>query len=365
MLQEELVKAVAHADVGRIKALKETIRNHDDPWRIHLFLFPLVQRVLNPPFINPHLPKMYSICRDFLPYLSKEGLSSLIYLELLEYARRAKLEEFTPKPLPSSKVSFVDIEKSVTAKDREEATLLLGAFLQQQGGQELLRRLLLLGSGYLDQSLGHSVSCTAFILLEIIERASSEATPALFLLADYFCKGGFQTTPPLLAATSSVPIDRHLARAVTGTGFLDLHHTITLYAIERTKSFFTPAEQGHLIAAWLRFVGDKQEELRSFSAGGKITEYARFYASFAKRDAAALLDLTGEMIVSPADRFRLCSFLVTSVCDLYQGDYNPHYLTGLGALFWVINAFHHNTSLVRNALFQYLDFYFENLKLEN
>ena len=105
---------------------------------------------------------------------------------------------------PRSKVDFADIEKSIGAKDREKATLLLCAFLEQQGAGELLRRLLLLGSGYLDESLGHSVSCTAFILLEVIERSGIDAAPALFLLADYFCKGGFHTTPSLNARACPV-----------------------------------------------------------------------------------------------------------------------------------------------------------------
>jgi len=70
------------------------------------------------------------------------------------------------------------------------------------------------------------------------------------------------------------------------------------------------------------------------------------------------------MFHSPEDRSKLCFFLVTGVCELYQGDYDPHYLTGLAALFWVINTFHDDAFLVRNALYQYLSFYFKNLSLK-
>lgn len=365
MILKELAEAVENSDVAPINAMKETIRNHDDPWQIHLALFPAVQRVLNPPFINPHLPKMYNICRDFVPYLSKEGIGKLVYLELVEYARRAKLEEAPAMMPPRSKVDFADIEKSLGAKDREKAALLLCAFLEQRGGAELLRRLLLLGSGYLDQSLGHSVSCTAFILLEVIARSGTDAAPALFLLADYFCKGGFHTTPSLDAGPAPGPLAGHLSRAVTGTGFVDIHHTITLYAIERTTSFFTPEEHDHMIAAWLRFMGDKKAEPRSFASGGNIADYDRFYHSFSKLDEDAVQDLTGEMISSPEDRSRLCSFLVRAVCDLYQGDYNPHYLTGLGSLLWVVNTYNFDPGLVRNALHQYLGFYFRSMRSED
>lgn len=361
---EELAEAIENSDTARINGMKEAIRNHDDPWQIHLSFFPAVQRVLNPPFINPHLPKMYYICRDFAPYLSKEGIGSLVCLELVEYARRAKLEEAGLKPPPTSRIDFADIEKSIAEKDREKTAMLLCAFLDQQGGNELLRRLLLLGSGYLNQSLGHSVSCTAFILLEIIARSGTDATRTLFLLADYFCKGGFHTTPRL---QSGVPgsFSDHLPRSVTGTGFVDLHHTITFYAIERTKAFFTPEEYAHMTAAWLQFMDNKEAGLKSFSTDGKITGYDSFYKVFSQLDAGRVINLTGDMIGPQVERSRLCSFLITAVCDFYQGDYNPHYLTGLGSLIWFMNTFHHDVTLVQNALYQYLGFYFKGMKSED
>ena len=70
MFINDVVDAVEKSDVARINALRGAIGTHDDPWKIHLSLFPAVDRVLNPPFINPHLPKMYNICRDLLPPIS-------------------------------------------------------------------------------------------------------------------------------------------------------------------------------------------------------------------------------------------------------------------------------------------------------
>jgi hypothetical protein len=54
--------------------LTEEIRKGSDVWEIHLGLFPVVQQVLNPPFINPHLPKMYRIYRQLLPYLEPDEI---------------------------------------------------------------------------------------------------------------------------------------------------------------------------------------------------------------------------------------------------------------------------------------------------
>jgi len=364
MIPKDLEEAVEKSDVARINALKGAIAAYDDPLEIHLSLFPLIDRVINPPFINPHLPKMYGICRDLAPHLSKEGMRSLVYLESIEYARRPKLDIAARKAVLPSAVDFADIEKSIVEKDRDKAALLLDAFVEQQGMGELIRRLLLLGSGYLSQSLGHSVSCTAFILLELLERPDAK-WPALFLLADYFCKGGFHATPLLTGESRKLSLDEYLSRSVSGTGFVDLHHTITFFAIERTRSFFTPAEHGHMVSAWTAFINDKPTGPRAFPQEGKIGDYAQFKESFSRLDADLMLDLTAGMIASPGDRSRLCTFLATSVCDLYQGEYDPHYLTGLGSLLWLINNHYHNVGLVQNALYQYLGFYFKNMKPES
>lgn len=120
-----------------------------------------------------------------------------------------------------------------------------------------------------------------------------------------------------------------------------------------------------MVHAWARFLGDKQAEPRSSMTNGKIGDYAQFRESFSQLDANLMLNLIGGMIGSPSDRSRLCSFLATGVCDLYQGNYDPHYLTGLGSLMWLINTYHHNVGLVQDALYQYLGFYFENVRSED
>ena len=207
-----------------------------------------------------------------------------MYLELIEYARRPKLGQVPWKTTPRSTVNFADIEKSIAEKDRDNVALLLDAFIEQQGLPKLIRSLLLLGSGYLGQSLGHAVSCTAFILLELRLRRGVNRWAALTLLADYFCKGGFCVTPSLTEDIPELSFDECLSRSVTGTGFVDLHHTITLFAIERTRSFLTRAEHRHMLHAWVRFAGDKPEQPRSFTTQGKIGDYAQFRESFSQLD---------------------------------------------------------------------------------
>jgi hypothetical protein len=178
-MTDDMLQALENSDVAGVSDMvRERMRKNSDVWEIHLSLFPMAQRVLNPPFINPHLPKMYRICKEFVPYLQKDEIRALVLLEAVKYSRRPKLGKLPKQDLLSSSVSFSDVESAIREQNVEKTAVLMASFCAQQGGVNLARRLLLLGSGYLDDSLGHSVSCTAFILLEMLERKDQDPWPA-------------------------------------------------------------------------------------------------------------------------------------------------------------------------------------------
>jgi hypothetical protein len=309
---------------------------------------------------------MYRICREFIPYLETNEIEGLVRLEVSEYARRPKLEKLPKKdPLPSP-ISFKEVESAIGEQDREKTAVLMRTFLEQKGIEEAARRLLLLGSGYLSQSLGHSVSCTAFILLEMMEQKDRDPWPALSTLADYFCKGRFKETPPLqkrIAAPSEEGLEHHLERAVSGEGVVNLHHTITLYAMERVAHLFRREEHDHMISRWISFMEGKKAELRAMD--GQETEtpvdYKQFYNSFSKLETKPVIASLRGMLGSPQGRKRLGRFLIRGLCDLYQGNYNPHYVTGLGSALWVVDRFWKRPPIALNAVFQYLSFFFGDL----
>lgn len=280
-----LLHAVESSDVTRaLELFKAELRKGVDAWDIHLSLFPFVQRVMNPPFINPHLPKMYCIYRELISHLTKDEIAGLVELEINEYTRRPKLEKLLKAKVMTSTVSFNQIESAIREQDREKTATLMATFSAKQGGTELARRLLLLGSGFLDVSLGHSISCTAFILLETLGRPDQDPWPALATLADYFCKGRFDTTPGLegLKFYPDEILDHHMLRATSGRGILNLHHTITRYAIERVRKFFHQEEYNHMINVWIDFLGDKEaERVRVDTSGmGPAVDYEGFSALF-------------------------------------------------------------------------------------
>jgi hypothetical protein len=364
----DLLQAIDASDFTRASTqFKKKLEKGSDAWDIHLSLFPTVQGVLNPPFINPHLPKMYHIFRDFIPYLTKEDIPSLVQLEITEYAKRPKMEKLPKAKGVTSFISFREVELAIDQRDPEKTATLMATFNSQKGGIEFSRRLLLLGSGYLDDSLGHSISCTAPILLEMIERRDQDPWPVLTTLADYFCKGAFHTTPRLQKLAPFAPEDaikHHLLRATSGTGIVNLHHTLTVFTIEKVRHFFNKEEYDHLVAAWIAFLARKKgEEIKSdLPEAGPIADYPKFNEVFSRLKTKPVIALLKGMVASEQSRRRAGRFLIKGVCDLYQGDYNPHYLTGLGSTLWVMEKYSNQRPIVINAFFQFLDFFFKGVK---
>jgi hypothetical protein len=291
----------------------------------------------------------------------------LVRIEVTEYAKRPKLEKLSHGRKLTSSVSFGEVELAIHQQDLEKTAALMAAFHSQNGGKEFTRRLVLLGSGYLDDSLGHSVSCTAPILLEMMERKEEDPWPVVTALAEYFCKGTFHTTPGLRKLTpfsSEDAVKHHLMRATRGTGIVNLHHPITVYTMERVRHLLNKEEVDHLVAAWIGFLGKKRsEEVQWDLPDGKpVADYSKFYEIFSRLETKPVIALIKGMISSEQSRRRAGRFLIKGVCDLYQGNYNPHYLTGLGSVLWIVEKYWNQNSIVLNALFQYLDFFFKGIK---
>jgi hypothetical protein len=338
-----------------------------DAWQIHLSLFAVVQRVLNPPYINPHLPKMYAIYRYFIPYLTPAEIAALVRIEISECTRRPKLKELPQNKKFKSPVSFKDCEAAIGDQDWEKTAVLMAAFHARQGGVQLARRLLLLGSGYLNRTLGHSISCTAFILSEMLQHPDRDPWPALAPLAYYFCRGRFYRTPVLqksISPYSNETLHHHLLQASSGRGIVNLHHAITVYALEHVRRFFSRGEYVHLIGTWIEFMGEK--DVRPVDLGSQEIEpaddYGRFYRLFSRLEPDPVVQSLAGLMASPQGRRQLSRFLIKGVCDLYQGNYDAHNLTGLGSALWFVEQFWNQPPVAVNALYQYLEFFFDDLK---
>jgi hypothetical protein len=355
---------------GRLEAavdrFDKEVANGSDPWEIHFSLFPVVQKVLNPPFINPHLPKMYAICREFVPHLEPPDVTNLVRLEIAEYTRRPKLADLPQEQFMPAPPHFEDIERAIASGDRKKTAALMASYSIHNGMEQFSRKMLLLGSDYLDQSLGHSISCTAFILLELLARKDPDPWPVLASLADYFCKGHFFATP-LLEKKAELPPDQleyQLLRATSGRGIVNLHHTITIYTIDRIRHLVDEVEYAYIVGRWITFMHDKEiDDSATDQTGGRsLADYGSFHETFSKLDTDVVLKNVIGAIDSKQSTSSIKRYLVKAVCDLYQGDYNPHYLTGLGAVFWLLDKYPNRKTIITKGLFQYLDFFFNDLR---
>jgi hypothetical protein len=119
-----------------------------------------------------------------------------------------------------------------------------------------------------------------------------------------------------------------------------------------------------MIGAWIMFMEDKK--LRLVMLDSLKTElqgdYNRFYETFSTLEAKSVVASIQEMIASRQGRLELGRFLIKGLCDRYRGDFNPHYLTGLGSALWVADRCWKQALIVVNAFYQYVDFLFDGLK---
>ena len=137
MSVNDLVQAMEASDAaGASRLLGKKLAEGGNAWKIHLALYPVVQQVLNPPFINPHLPKMYAICRVLVPYLKNDEVAALIHLKVTEYARRPKLQKLPKAKLLNLPVAFNEVEAAIEEQDREKTAILMATYQAQKGGAE-------------------------------------------------------------------------------------------------------------------------------------------------------------------------------------------------------------------------------------
>lgn len=159
-------------------------------------------------------------------------------------------------------------------------------------------------------------------------------------------------------------MEAQLLRAASGTGIVNLHHTITRYAIERGRHFFTDEEYRHLIAAWVEFMQDKKTRAVEGDRPkiDAAPDPAAFRTAFARLDEKSVSSLAAGMMDSEQGRKTFGRFLIRGVSELYQGDYNPHFLTGLGSFLWVMENYGNRPAIAATALAQYLNFYLGSMK---
>jgi hypothetical protein len=109
-----------------------------------------------------------------------------------------------------------------------------------------------------------------------------------------------------------------------------------------------------------------EKDVRPVDLGSQEIEpaddYGRFYRLFSRLEPDPVVQSLAGLMASPQGRRQLSRFLIKGVCDLYQGNYDAHNLTGLGSALWFVEQFWNQPPVAVNALYQYLEFFFDDLK---
>ena len=115
---------------------------------------------------------------------------------------------------------------------------------------------------------------------------------------------------------------------------------------------------------WIDFMGKKEARPIDLNSRGiePADDYELFYRLFSRLEPEPVVQSLAGLMASYQGRRQLSHFLIKGVCDLYQGNYNAHNLTGLGSALWMVAQFWSQPPIAVNALYQYIDFFFGDLK---
>jgi len=151
-----------------------------------------------------------------------------------------------------------------------------------------------------------------------------------------------------------------LLRAVSGSSIVDLHNTITLYAIENMRHLLAPKEYGHMLASWIEYVGDKSVELFPIDRKSDVPEnYGQFYQIFSGVDAGRTVNHLAGLLDTDLKRRQMGQFLIKALCQHYNGEYNPHFINGLGASLWLVGRYWNQPNIALTGLHQYISFLYD------
>jgi hypothetical protein len=149
----------------------------------------------------------------------------------------------------------------------------------------------------------------------MLARPDQDPWPVLAPLAYYFCRGRFYRTPVLrksIVPYSNEASHHYMLQASSGRGIVNLHHPITVYALEHVRQFFSLEEYFHLTSMWIDFMGKK--EVRPIDLNNREIEptadYDRFYRLFSRLEPVPVVQSLAGLMASSQGRRQLLHFLI-------------------------------------------------------
>lgn len=239
----------------------------------------------------------------------------------------------------------------------------------------LFQTLLLSGSAFISDTLGHSLSCFFPVVEDLMAANHPHATTGLLSYLMYLVRYGISDDlVQKIAQKSEKPQDyvTLLKRCASGSGIVNIHHTITLYIFTAWEEAKFNAERQvpySLLLEWLDEKKVDQERERRVGPSLHADDLPHTYQEFAELFSFEHLDHTIATIFMLLEIFpqRTVDWLFRIYASYYTPqNWNPHYYTSLyAALCLFLGEKIHDEIACRMAIDQAVRYFAEGITKEH
>lgn len=375
IIYSQLKKAVLNRDMDLLKDITVSIEETED-WDFVSFideLLPIMLMESNLKYGSFHFVKMSLFLRkmSFNDHFSKDTEWALLKLILNNITERhwvylkVGLEGYK-----EDKISGNTAEKMIDElhKSNIHNAYYYSLGLYKYAREDLCQLLLDLGSVYIPDTLGHSISCFYPVIKDIIDTNHPATATALFSLIAYLGRFDYEENVLDQKLHDSEPDDYNklLKKSASGKGIVNLHHMITFYIMtDWGKAAFN--SKGivpfKILTDW---VDDKEidreleKEVSEIDISENITSYQLFSNVFSPEDLKTSAHTLIYLLDTEPER--AVDWVFRRYTDFYTPDWDPHYYT---SLFCAIRLYFSNDKVnktaCRMAIYQAVQYFFEGI----
>ncbi len=339
----QLKKAVIRRDEEAIGEIVSSLKQRDN-WSLVTIvddLLPLLLMESNLRYGSFHKVKMSL----FLRKLAVEGRLSratqweLARLIALETARSDWISVHADGIGYGKRDISSAAERMIEAIDRGNShnAFYYAVALMPEQSETLMRILLNLGASAIPRSLGHSLSCFFPVVQDVISVDHPKSSSALLSYIMFLSR--YNASKDVLdkeygRIEGSLDYGEFLKRCASGTGIVEIHHTITFYiATEWERAAFNRdgAVPYSLLLDWVGGKSlDKDRERRSAEAvyTGKTPDtYEEFTEQFSFENLDESVPYVYNILEKGSDR--VIDWLFRLYASYYNHGWDPHYYTSL------------------------------------
>jgi len=342
-MSSQLKEAVIRKDENAVERIASSLKKKDNWSLINIIdeLLPLLLMESNLRYGSFHRVKMGLFLRSLAVegYLSKATQWRLARLIALEAARCDWLDIRSDGTGSSKQNISSPAERMIEELDKgnsHNAFYYATAFMAEDP-ERLMQVLLNLGANAIPRSLGHSLSCFFPVVRDVISAGHPQCNTALLSYIMFLSR--YSASKDVLdrgygRVEGDMDYDGFLKLCASGTGIVDIHHTITFFVStewERSAFNIDGSVPYRLLLDWVGDKNlDKEREQRSDEAkySGKLPDT---YEEFANQFSLEALDGSTPLLYNMLEKRpgKTIDWLFRLYSSYYNHGWDPHYYTSL------------------------------------